>query len=304
MSRLDAMQLFVRVADLGSFAAAATQMGVARSVVTRQIAGLEADLGTKLMVRTTRRLTLTSAGQRYLDHCRDILARVEMAEAEVMEAKGVPRGPVRLGLPLDFGLDRLLPILLSFSQRYPEVELVMDFTDRQINLIKEGYDLAIRITTRLQPGDVVRKLGESHLLTVAAPAYLQIHGTPKHPEDLQQHACLGYSQELSRTPWVYSLAGKVENFYIPFKLIANNGDALCRAALQGLGITFQPDFIVAEALATGELVTLLDEYTPPPFGIYALLPSNRYMPFRVRLLLETLAAGLGGVAETNEQGAL
>ena len=294
MSRLEAMQLFVLIADLGSFAAAATQMGVARSVVTRQIAALEAHLGTKLMTRTTRRLTLTSAGQRYLEHCRDILARVELAETEVMEARGVPRGSLRVGLPLDFGLDRLLPILVSFSQRYPEVELALDFTDRQIDLIKERYDLAVRITPRLQPGDVARKLGESHLLTVAAPSYLETHGVPSHPEDLRHHICLGYSQDLSRTPWIYRINGHIEKIYPEFKLQANNGSALCHAARQGLGITFQPDFIVAAALERGELLSLLQDYTPPPFGIYALLPSNRYMPLRVRLLLEAFAQGLAG----------
>lgn len=286
------MQLFVRVAELGSFAAVATQMGVARSVITRQIAALEAHLGTKLMVRTTRRLTLTAAGQTYLQRCRAILALVETAEAEVMEGRLVPRGSLRVGLPLSFGLKRLMPTLLAFAERYPEISLSLDFTDRQLSLIEEGFDLSLRITSRLQPGEVVRKLGESRLITVAAPAYVQQHGQPEHPNDLQGHACLGYSPQLNQQPWVYVVEGLAQNFYLPLRLQANNGDALCRAAVQGLGIALQPDFIVADYLQRGELVPVLTQFSSPPFGIYAVFPGNQYLPYRVRLLVEVLSQAL------------
>lgn len=290
MNRLDAMQLFVRVAELGSFAAVATQLGVARSVVTRQIAALEAHLGTKLMVRTTRRLTLTAAGQAYLERCRAILALVETAEAEVMEGRLVPRGSLRVGLPLSFGLKRLMPTLLAFAERYPEISLSFDFTDRHLNLIEEGFDLSLRITARLEPGEIVRKLGESHLVTVAAPAYLEQHGIPTHPDQLERHACLGYSPQLNQQPWVYTIDGEARNVYLPLRLQANNGDALCQAASLGLGIALQPDFIVADYLQRGTLVALLEAFRPPPFGIYAVFPSNQYLPYRVRLLVDALAS--------------
>ncbi len=176
MDRLAAMHLFVRVAELGSFSAVAQQLGVARSVVTRQIAALEAHLGVKLMARSTRRLALTSAGTAYLEKCRVILNLVEAAETDVAEERLTPRGNIRISLPLSFGLKRLAPLLLDFSQRHPEVALDMDYSDRRVNLIEEGIDLSIRITRRLEPGDVARKIGTGRMLAVASPEYLARHG--------------------------------------------------------------------------------------------------------------------------------
>lgn len=287
------MNLFVRVADLGSFAAVANQLGVARSVVTRQIAALEEHLGVKLMVRTTRKLTLTSAGASYLDKCRTILDLVEVAEADVMEARLTPRGNLRIGLPLSYGLKRIAPLLPAFLKTYPEISLALDFTDRHINLIDEGIDLSIRITPRLDPGDVARKLGESRLIAVASPDYLARHGHPAHPSELSQHACLGYSAKANNRPLAFMIDGRMENVHVPFRLQANNGDALTEAAAQGLGITLQPDFIVNAYLARGAVVPVLEAFAPPPLGIYAMLPSNRYLPHRVRVLIDFLAAELG-----------
>ena len=172
MDRLDAMHLFVRVAELGSFSAVAQQLGVARSVVTRQIAALEAHLGAKLMARSTRRLTLTSAGTAYLEKCRVILNLVEAAETGIAEERQTPRGSIRLSVPLSFGLKRLAPLLLEFSNQYPVFALDMDFSDRRSNLIEEGLDLSIRITRRLGSNDVARRIGSSRLLVLASPDYL------------------------------------------------------------------------------------------------------------------------------------
>ena len=293
MNRLDAMSLFVRVADLGSFAAVANQFGVARSVVTRQIAALEEHLGVKLMVRTTRRLTLTTAGTSYLQKCRTILDLIDAAEADVMEERLTPRGNLRVSLPLSFGLTRIAPLLPDFLKRYPDISLALDFTDRHVNLIDEGVDLSIRITARLDPGDVARKLGEMHVLAVASPAYLAQHGRPGDPSELSAHACLGYSPKANNRPLSFQIDGQTENFYLPFRLQANNGDALAEAAAQGLGITLQPDFIVADYLAGGALVRVLEGFEPPALGIYAMLPSNRYLPHRVRALIDFLAGTLG-----------
>ncbi len=292
MNRLDAMNLFVRVAELGSFSAAACQLGVARSVVTRQIAALEEHLGIKLMVRSTRSLSLTSAGSAYLEKCRVILELVEEAEAGVMEERLTPSGQLRISLPLSFGLRRLVPLLLEFSQAYPEISLAMDFSDRQQNLIEEGIDLSIRITGQLDPGEIVRKLGSSRLLIVAAPGYLARHGHPQQPSELSGHACLGYSPQANNRPWTFQVDGHLESVYLPYRLQANNGDALAAAAAQGLGITVLPDFIAADYFAAGQLETLLEAFEPPELGIYAVLPSNRYMPHRVRVLIEFLSSRL------------
>jgi DNA-binding transcriptional LysR family regulator len=292
MNRLDAMHLFVRVAELGSFAAVADQLGVARSVVTRQIAKLEEHLGVKLMVRSTRHLTLTSAGTAYLDKCRVILDLVETAEAEVMEERLAPSGQLRLSVPLSFGLRHLMPLLLEFAATYPAITLSTDFNDRTLNLIDEGIDLAIRISAQLAPGDIARKLGTCGLKVIAAPDYLARHGRPSHPSELIGHPCIGYLQQANSLPWSFLIDGRLQDFALPFRLQANNGDALAEAAAQGLGITLVPEFIASDYVAAGRVETLLDAFAPPALGIYALLPSNRYMPHRVRALIDFLSSRL------------
>ena len=286
------MQLFVRVAELGSFAGAAQQLGVARSVVTRQIAGLEAHLGVKLMARSTRRLTLTSAGTAYLEKCRVILNLVEAAEIGVAEERQTPRGNIRISLPLSFGLKRLAPLLLDFSQRYPEVALDMDYSDRRVNLIEEGIDLSIRVTRRLDAGDVARRIGTSRMRVLASPDYLSRHGQPAHPAELAHHVCLGYTNAGAATTWQFVVDGQLESFPIRSRINANNGDVLTEAAAQGLGIACQPDFIAGSFIAAGRVVEILVDYPGPELGIYAMLPSNRHIPHRVRVLMDFLAARL------------
>ncbi|WP_265943181.1 LysR family transcriptional regulator [Dechloromonas sp. A34] len=292
MDRLDAMNLFVRVAELGSFAAVAQQLGVARSVVTRQIAGLEAHLGVKLMARSTRRLSLTSAGTAYLEKCRVILNLVEAAETDVAEERLTPRGSIRISLPLSFGLKRLAPLLLDFSQRYPEVALDMDYSDRRVKLIEEGIDLSVRITRRLDGGDVARRIGAGRMQVVAAPDYLARHGRPQHPSELIHHECLGYTAGGMTQQWQFLVDGQLASFPVRSRIHANNGDVLTEAAAQGLGITLQPDFIIDEFLADGRIEAILKDFPIPELGIYAMLPSNRHVPHRVRVLMDFLAAGL------------
>jgi len=292
MDRLDAMRMFVRVAELGSFSAVAQQLGVARSVVTRQVAALEAHLGTKLMARSTRRLSLTSAGTAYLEKCRVILNLVDSAETDVAEERAVARGNIRIGLPLSFGLKRLAPLLLEFAERHPEVSLEMDYTDRRVDLVEEGFDLSIRITARLGPADVVRKLGSCQLVTVASPAYLARHGRPRRPADLAGHECLAYTGDANPNAWSYGTGDRVESVYVRSRFNANNGDVLAEAAAQGLGIALQPDFIAAPYLQDGRLEQILGEFAPPELGVYALLPGTRHMPYRVRVLIDFLSERL------------
>ena len=292
MDRLDAMKLFVRVAELGSFAAVAQQLGVARSVVTRQIAGLEAHLGIKLMARSTRRLSLTSAGTAYLEKCRVILNLVEAAETDVAEERLTPRGNIRMSLPLSFGLKRLAPLLIDFSQRYPEVGLDMDYSDRRVKLIEEGIDLSIRITRRLDGGDVARKIGMGRMQVVASKNYLARHGRPQHPAELIHHECLGYTSGGIAQNWEFQVDGQLQSFPVRSRINPNNGDVLTEAAAQGLGITLQPDFIIDSFLADGRVEAILADFPVAELGIYAMLPSNRHIPHRVRVLMDFLAAGL------------
>lgn len=296
MDRLDAMQLFARVAELGSFSAVAQQLGVARSVVTRQIAALEAHLGVKLMARSTRRLALTSAGTAYLEKCRVILNLVEAAETDVAEERLTPRGNIRISLPLSFGLKRLAPLLLDFSQRYPEVALDMDYSDRRVKLIEEGIDLSVRITRRLDAGDVARKMGTGRMHVVAAPDYLARHGRPQHPAELPHHECLGYTAGGTLLSWQFMVDGQVESFPVRSRIHANNGEVLTEAAAQGLGITLQPDFIIEDFVAAGRVETILTDFPIPELGIYAMLPSNRHVPHRVRVLMDFLAERLAAAS--------
>ena len=224
--------------------------------------------------------------------CRSILDLVESAEADVMEARLTPRGHLRIGLPLSYGLRRIAPLLPEFLKTYPEISLALDFTDRHIDLIDEGVDLSIRIASGHAPGDVVRKLGEIRLIAVASPDYLAHHGRPAHPSELVNHACLGYSAKANNRPLEFMIDGHMENVHVPFRLQANNGDALMEAAAQGLGVTVQPDFIVDDYLANGAVVPVLEGFAPPPLGIHAMLPSNRYLPHRVRVLIDFLATRL------------
>lgn len=292
MDRLEAMRAFVRVAEVGSFSAVAQQAGVARSVVTRQIAALEAHLGTRLMARSTRRLSLTSAGTAYLERCRVILNLVEAAESDVAAERAVVRGKLRIGLPLSLGLRRLAPLLLDFAAAHPAVALEMDYTDRRVDLVEEGFDLCIRVTGRLREDDVARKLGESRMKTVASPDYLARHGRPEHPADLARHECLGYTGGVDPGAWPYTIDGRVENVYVQSRMSANNGDVLAAAAARGYGITLQPDFIADPWLADGRLVEVLPRHAPPPLGVYALLPGTRHLPYRVRALIDFIAARL------------
>ncbi len=293
MDRLEAMKRFVRVAELGSFAAVAQQLGLARSIVTRQVAALEAHLGVKLMARSTRRLSLTSAGAAYLEKCRVILNLVDAAETDVAEERMAPRGNIRMSLPLSFGLKRLAPLLLEFAQSYPEVGLDMDYTDRRVNLIEEGIDLSIRITRKLDGSDVARRLGSGRMQVVAAADYLARHGRPQHPSELIHHQCLGYTSAGAVQSWQFMVAGKLESFAVRSRFQANNGEVLTEAAAQGLGISLQPDFILDGFLAAGRVEPILTTFPAPELGIYAILPSNRHLPQRVRVLMDFLAARVG-----------
>ncbi len=283
------MQVFVRVAQTGSFSAVADQLNVDRSWVTRQIASLEKHLGTKLLTRSTRRLALTSAGAIFLEKCRVILNLVEAAESDALGEKATPRGQIRLGIPLAYGLQALTPYLIEFTKAYPLVELSLNLSDQRVNLIEEGLDLAIRITGHHEPGDIVRKLGDCPMVTFASPRYLSLHGTPQHPRELEQHECLVYSNAFDRTQWAFQVSGKKIMVAVRGRIMANNGLLLTEAAAQGMGITQQPYFIAKPYLAASVVRPILDQYEVSALGIYAVLPSNRYIPQRVNALISFLA---------------
>jgi DNA-binding transcriptional LysR family regulator len=292
MDRLAAMQTFVREAEAGSFTAVADQMNVARSAVTRQIAALEAHLGVKLIARSTRRLSLTSAGTAYIEQCRDILDRIDEAEGDLAGERKTLRGTIRASVPMTFGLAHLTPLLLEFSKIHPEIHMDLDFNDRRVNLIEEGMDLALRITDRLPETTVTRRLAACRFVIVAAPDYLKRHGEPVHPDDLTRHACLTYSLT-SRSSWPLIIGDTRHAVEISGPLTANNGNALLEAAEAGMGITYQPTFIAAEAIRQGRLVRILKKFPAPVLDMCAVFPGNRFVPQRVRTFVDFLALRLG-----------
>lgn len=302
MDRLDAMHVFVRVAERGSFSAVAQQLDVARSVVTRQVAALETRLGVKLLARSTRRLSLTSAGTAYLEKCRVILNLVESAETDIANERQIPRGPIRMSIPVSFGLRHLGPLLLDFLSRYPEVSLDIDYSDRRSNLFEEGIDIAIRITPRLESGDVARRISTSAMRVVAAPEYLARHGEPGHPAELIHHECLAYTTSPNAHQWEFLVAGRPQNFPIRARLQANSGEALLQAAIAGFGLTCAPSFIVADALAAGRVRQTLAAFPIAALSIYAVLPGNRHVPHRIRVLMDFLVDRLGSAPPWDKAG--
>ena len=305
MDRLEAMHLFVLVAELGSFGKAAEQSDLSPSAVTRQIARLEAHLGVKLLARSTRHVSLTSAGAEYLTKCREILGLVRKSEAEISAQRTLPSGTIRISLPMSFGIARLAPLLNDFSQHYPRVSLDMHLTDRHVNLVEEGVDVAIRVTRALDVNDVVRKLATSRSVVVVAPEYLARHGRPDHPTDLQSHECLMYSGATAGAKWQFMLNNQVCSVPVNGPIQANNGDVLMQAATRGLGIAHLPEFIVGDRLAAGELVEILADYAMPQLGIYAVLPSNRHIPQRIKLLMDFIGKRLATAeAQSTRTGSL
>lgn len=292
MDRLSAMKLFVRVAEMGSFSAVAQQMGAARSLVTRQVAALEAHLGTKLIARSTRSLTLTSAGTAYLEKCRVILNLVEAAETDIVHEHQAPRGQVRISLPLSYGIKRIAPILLRLAERYPELSLDMDHSDRRVNLIEEGFDFSIRVTRQPGGNEVARRLATVRMLVLGAPDYLARHGVPRHPAELAHHECLGYTISGAGQTWSFMVDGQLQQVSVRSRIHGNNGEVLCAAAAQGLGITCQPDFIAEDFLQKGQVEEILRDYPMPALGVYAILPGNRHVPHRVRVLVDALQEAL------------
>jgi DNA-binding transcriptional LysR family regulator len=293
MDRFEAMRIFVRVAESGSFAAVARQQDLDRSAVTRQIAGLETRLRVKLLARSTRRVTLTSAGTAYLEKCRVILNLVETAEAGLTEDREMPRGPIRLSVPLSFGTRHLSPLLLQFAENHPDVSLDVSYSDMRSNLFEEGIDLAVRITSRLEPGDVARRIGVSRIFVVAAPAYLTRHGEPQHPGELAHHECLGYTSSRRPHAWEFLDAGRVQSYPARGRMQANNGEVLLQAAIAGFGIACAPEFLCTDALRTRHVRRVLTNFPMAELGIHVVLPGNRHIPHRVRVLTDYLAAQLG-----------
>lgn len=289
MDRISAMQTFVRVVESGSFVRAAEQLNLSTTATSRQIAELEAHLGGRLLNRTTRSLSLTDAGRAYFDRCMSILAEVEEAEASVGRQALNPAGGLRLTAPAAFGAERLGQLLFGLRECHPEITVDVSLADRMVDLVEEGIDLALRVATSLDPSLVARRLATVRIAICAAPAYLARHGTPHTPQDLAGHACLTYTNTLRSNEWVFDGPAGRETIPVSGGWRANSGELLRIAALAGEGIVCQPTFLVGDDLRQGRLVPLLPGYRLPDFTMYAVYPSRRHVPAKVRAFVDYLA---------------
>jgi DNA-binding transcriptional LysR family regulator len=290
MDRFAAMQIFARVVEHGSFAKAAERLEVSTSACSRRVADLEAHLDVRLLNRTTRRLSLTESGQAFYERCVQVLADLEEAEQAAAMSAARPRGTLKLSCGISFGVRHVARLVGAFVARHPEVRFDVQLSDRFVDLVEEGFDLAIRIGESPTQNLIARKLGETRLVPCAAPVYLREHGAPGTPVDLERHACLTYEYLPQRGTWRFQdPAGGDHTVRVTGPVHANNGDMLAAAAVEGIGIAMEPDFIVDADVAAGRLVRVLADYVPAPTNVYAVYPSRRHLSAKVRAFVDFLA---------------
>ncbi len=289
MDRLKQIETFVAVASKGSLTAAAALEDVAPAVIGRRIDALEARLGVKLMVRTTRRITLTHEGSAFLEDCQRLIADFNSAEASVSAGGVKASGHVRVTAPGGFGRRHVAPLVPRFLAQHPEVSLSLNLSDRVVDIVNESYDCAVRVGDLADSSMVAVRLADNRRLCVATPAYLKRAGVPQHPAELVRHQCLVLSSDASQTRgWAFQVEGEVQHLRLSGRLDCSDGQVLHEWCLQGLGLAWRSTWEVQGDLAAGRLVSVLDGFAAPPNGIYAMFPSARHLPLRVRLWIDFL----------------
>jgi len=283
MDRFQEMRVFATVVDGGSFVAAADTLEMSKAAVSRHVAELESRLNVRLLHRTTRRLSLTKEGEVFFARCKDLLAGVEEAEAELREHSGQVVGVLKVTAPVSFGVLRLAPLWGGFLAAHPQLELAITLSDRLVDLVEEGLDMAVRIGRLSSSSLVSRRLASTQLVLCASPTYLKKHGKPLEPADLASHSVLAYSLLAMGDTWQFEGPdGRVPVKVHP-RMHTNNGDTCRAAALDHQGIILQPTFLVGDDLRTGRLVEVMPEYRSVELGIYAMYASRKHVPLKVRL---------------------
>lgn len=285
MSNWEGVSEFVAVAEAGSFTRAADRLGISTAQVSRQVSALEGRLSTKLLYRTTRKVSLTEAGRVYYQHCRQVLDGLEEAERALTDLNQVPKGRLRLTAPVTYGETMLAPLVNDFVLRYPELQVEMELTNQKLDLVAEGYDLAIRLGKLTDSTMMARKLGSRTLHVCASPQYISAHGEPHSLSELAQHNCLPGTLDY----WRFRERGTPRNIRVSGSIRCNSGRALVDAALKGIGIVQLPDYYVDEDLESGRLVSLLAHYREQDDGIWGVYPHNRHLSPKVSMLLDFLA---------------
>ena len=289
---LQEITVFARVVGAGSLSAAARDLGMSTAVVSRRLAALEARLGVRLVNRTTRSLHLTDEGAAYYETCNRVLADIEEADAAVTAGRAEPRGVLRVALPASFGHQHVAPLIPKFAERYPEVQLALSLSDRAVNVVEEGFDLAVRIADLADSSLAARKLAPNRRVMCASPAYLARHGEPRTPEDLARHNCLATDFTMN---WDYRRPdGKSGSVRVSGRYVCDNWEVLREWAVAGLGIALKSTWDVRRHLEDGSLVSLLPGYTfASDVAIYAVYPHRRHLPAKTRAFIEFLAESFG-----------
>ena len=299
MDVMQSMAVFRRVAEAGSFSAVARESDMSQSSVSKHIAWLEDRLGTKLLNRSTRSITLTEAGKEYYHHCIRILNDFQEAEASVGKGKIKPTGTLRISTSAAFGRTCLLPYLGEFFEAYPDIDVDLMFDDDYVDLVKEGIDLAIRIGPLADSTLIARKIGTTPRVVVASPEYLVKYGRPRKPADLVKHNCLFYSLQKTPDHWYFNSTQEgEESVHVSGRLKASSPDAVCDATIQGLGISVNCEWFVRHYIEQGKLKVILEDYHPSAYDIHAVYPERRFVPQKVKRMIDFLAEKL----DSNNKG--
>ena len=289
---MDKREIFITVVEENGFSSAAAKLDTTPAAVSRKIKSLEEHLGVRLLQRTTRTLKLTPEGETYYREAKSLLGQLNSLEQDLSAQAGQLTGDLKIAVPMSYGQSKIAPLISAFVQQHPRLRVSLMLEDRESDIIAEGYDLAIRISYPEDSSLVGRKISEMENYVCASPAYLNTNGTPKTPADLANHHCLHYNLISERDEWTFKNGPSEESVPINSRFCSNNGDVLVQAAIDGLGITVMPKFIVEQALENGQLVRILKGMERPPLSIYLLYPSRSHIPAKTRKMIDYLVKHL------------
>ena len=288
MDIFSTIPIFTAVVELGSFSEASRKLGITKSAVSKKISALEVQLGTKLIQRTTRKLSLTEAGEQYYSYIHKAKFLVNEAEDAIGSLQGTPRGQLKVSIPMVFGELHIAPLLSEFLLRYPDIKLNLSMDDNVVDLVKDGLDMVLRIGALPDSSLVARKLSPCRSVLCGSPGYFKKHGEPKILMDLKQHNCLYYSYFKSGVEWVFDGFNGIERIKPEGNIQVNNSNVLKQLMLNDVGICQMPLFLVEQELANGTLVTTLEQYSLPEHGIYAVYPQRKFIPEKLKVFLDYL----------------
>ncbi|WP_213940841.1 LysR family transcriptional regulator [Pseudomonas sp. dw_612] len=297
VDKLNAMAIFVRVVERGSFSAVARELHTSQPTISKVLRALETELGGKLISRSTRQLSLTDEGQRYYSECRQILAAVDAAEHSFQSGRETVAGNLRIGSSVSFGRLQIATRLPGFLNQYPQVQIDLQLSDQNQDLVSEGLDVSFRIGELGDSGLIARHIGTTHRVTVAAPDYLKHYQTPQTPQDLSQHNCLQFNLLNSQNLWVYERQNQRHEVRIRGNAQSNNSEAIREMVLGGLGIALSPVWLFSEDLKAGRVIAVLQDYTAQPLPIHAVSPANRRQSARVNAFVDYMSQALATAPE-------